>query len=382
MTLCIQSVSFQSMTKTAITLMALTCLVSATSCDASPDGPGGSNSGDGAGDGGAQTGDGDGDGDGGDGIDLGGGGGPAGPVCDDPMCVGATLQGECDAGLQIGAMDALDAARAIGLCQVASETSWGVVAATYVRADGQPLGPGLDIGHGLLSSFGAQVQPREGERMLVLSTGTARTPSDPGYQSVQGAWKDFDSHGAPAGYPKESPSCPGVTTGAPFDSSGLELTVRTPTDAKSLSYNLNFYTSEFPQFICTEFNDFFVAMLSPTLAGQTDGNISFDTLGNTISVNAGFLQVCTPQQAGGKPYDCPAGPGALAGTGFDEQPNGGSAATDWLVTTAPIEAPGSDITLRFATWDSTDGVLDSTVLIDNFRFELVEAPTETVPAPK
>ncbi|HSN96966.1 MAG TPA: choice-of-anchor L domain-containing protein, partial [Candidatus Nanopelagicales bacterium] len=145
-------------------------------------------------------------------------------------------------------------------------------------------------------------------------------------------------------------------------------------------FDLNFYTYEFPNYICSTFNDFFVAMLTPQLANMPDGNISFDSQGNTISVNAGFLQVCHAQTASnGAYFDCPLGPGQLAGTGFDDFSN--SAATAWLKTTAPIEAPGGEITLHFAVWDSGDGILDSTVLLDNFAFEAVETPTETQPLP-
>ena len=58
------------------------------------------------------------------------------------------------------------------------------------------------------------------------------------------------------------------------------------------------------------------------------------------------------------------------------------AATSWLVTTAPIEAPGGEITLHFTVWDSGDGALDSTVLIDNFRFDLGEGNVGTTPIPR
>jgi hypothetical protein len=171
-----------------------------------------------------------------------------------------------------------------------------------------------------------------------------------------------------------------VTTGEPHDSVGLRVTIRTPTNAKSLRFNLNFYTYEFPNYICDIFNDFFVAMLNPILSGFPDGNISFDAQGNTLSVNAGFLQVCHPQTASsGEFFECMLGPSQLAQTGFDDGMN--SAATGWLQTTAPVENPGGDITLEFSIWDSGDGILDSTTLIDNFRFEAVETPTQTEPVP-
>jgi len=311
----------------------------------------------------------------------------SGPQCTDPSCIGGGQQGNCDQTLAIDSSDAMDGARAIGLCQVASGSSWGVVSAEWVRSDGQPLvggdgglfGDGTDLpsGKGILDHFGGGISPREGSKLLGLSSGTARNPTDPGYADVGSDWKDSNPHGAPAGYPKESPSCPGVTTGEPYDSAGLRLVVKTPTDAKSLAFDFDFYTYEFPTYICSPYNDFFVAMMSPTPAGLPDGNISFDSQGNTISVNAGFLQVCTAQNAGGKDFPCALGPNELSGTGFESH-----AATSWLTTTAPIESPGSEITLHFAIWDSGDGVLDSTTLIDNFRFDVDENSVGTTPIPQ
>ena len=53
------------------------------------------------------------------------------------------------------------------------------------------------------------------------------------------------------------------------------------------------------------------------------------------------------------------------------------------MTTAPVEG-GSEFTIRFAIWDTGDTALDSTVLVDNFRWSAdpVGIDTETVPDPK
>lgn len=293
----------------------------------------------------------------------------------------------CDGSLAVDSADPMDAARAIGLCKVAQGQSWGVVSAKYVTADGQPL-ESFDlegVGRGILTAFGPAVKPQEGARLLALSSGSARQPNDPGYYSPAGHNKDYTTD-SPPGYPKESPACPDIITGAPHDSAGLRLVLQTPTNAKSLSFSLDFYTYEFPNFICDVYNDFFVAMLTPTPAGQSDGNISFDAKGNTISVNAGFLQVCHPQTASnGAFFDCPLGPDQLAGTGFDVDDFGlsttNSAATAWLKTTTALASPGQQIILDFAVWDSGDGYLDSTVLIDDLQFGLDETPTQTEPIP-
>ncbi len=291
----------------------------------------------------------------------------------------------CDGALDVASNDPVDGARAIGICKMADGERWGLISAEYILADGKPLAtldPG-GIGHGILTAFGPNVKPQEGASVLALSSGTARQPSDPGFGSPANYDKSYSS-GAPPGYPKKSPACPNVIAGEPHDSVGLRLRLKAPTNAKSLSFDLNFYTYEFPHYICDIYNDFFVAMLKPVPLGQSDGNISYDTLGNTISVNAGFLQVCHPQDASsGVYFDCPLGPAELVGTGFDVDPFGNettnSAATGWLKTSTLLANPGQEITLDFAIWDSADGLLDSTVLIDNFHFGLTETPTQTEP---
>ncbi|MFO0611753.1 MAG: choice-of-anchor L domain-containing protein [Polyangiaceae bacterium] len=317
-----------------------------------------------------------------------GGDGPTGGTFAATSSTGFSDVVQCDQNLALEATDPMDGAKAIGLCS-------GVTKAEWVRADGSALGQGdfgpggdgdLNLGKGILPAFGNTVKPREGARMLVLSSGSARTPTNVGYHSVKGWWKDNTQHSPPPNYPKASPACPNVVSGGVYDSAGLRLEIQPPETAKGMSFDFDFYTFEFPKYICSTYNDFFVALMTPTPAGLPDANISFDEIGNTISVNAGFLKVCHPQTASdGKFYACEDGPGDLAGTGFDGLDTGvtdNSAATNWLVTKAPITDPSVPITIQFAIWDAGDGVLDSTVLIDNFRFELEEVPVGTQPAPK
>ena len=290
----------------------------------------------------------------------------------------------CDTSLTIDSAVGTDAAKAMGLCRTTTEAAqgkqrtWGVIGASYVACDGSPppSSANFPLGHGLLAKLGTN-KPLEGAHMLALSSGTARDPSDPGYQDVGGFDKGYTCT-PPTGYPKESPACPGVTTGEPHDCAALRLVVRVPTNAKSFTYNENFFTYEFPSYICSEFNDFFVAMLTPKLAMLPDGNIAFDQAGNPISVNNSLLQVCSPQSAGGKTFACPLGPSTLSGTGFESH-----AATGWLKTQAPVDTlKGKDITMMFAVWDSGDGVLDSSVLIDNWVWSVDPASgATTVPQP-
>jgi hypothetical protein len=293
----------------------------------------------------------------------------------------------CDGAItDVADNDPMDGARAIGLCQISDGNSWGVVSAAYVMADGTPLGS--TIGHGLLDNFGPAVNVQEGSRMLVISSGTARRPSDLGFSSPEGA-DHAEESAMPPGFPYDPPSCPPGSSqpGTANDPVALELKIKAPANAKSISFNIDFYTYEFPQFICSQFNDFFVVLQTPAPANAVQGNISFDLQGNAVSVNNSLLQVCTAQNAGGKQFDCPLGPGELNATGFDEvNPlwGGPHAATGWLQTVSPVN-PGEVFTLRFAVWDVGDHILDSTALIDNFQFSVDETAkpnTTPVPTPK
>lgn len=273
---------------------------------------------------------------------------------------------ECDQSLPKAGFNPFDAAKALGLCKRGDPDAngWGVIEAQWVMPDGTPLG-NLD-GVGILKRFGVN-GPQMGGSMLVLSSGSAREPSDADYASSSKS-KGY-KHATPPGYPKESPACPGVTTGQAQDGVALELKIRVPSNVLSFSYQQNFFTWEYPKFICNRFNDFFVAMMDPAPDSLEDGNIAFDQDTNPISVNNSLLQVCAPGTYEGKTFGCPLGTSSLEGTGFE-----GHAATGWLITRAPVK-PGSEITLRFAIWDSGDGALDSTVLIDDFRFHVDEADT-------
>jgi hypothetical protein len=82
-----------------------------------------------------------------------------------------------------------------------------------------------------------------------------------------------------------------------------------------------------------------------------------------------------PCLAGGKTFDCALGTDQLAGTGFET-----GAATGWLVTQAPAE-PNTQITLRFVVYDSGDGVLDSTTIIDGFHWLPIAPDVGTNPIP-
>ncbi|MBW2455092.1 MAG: choice-of-anchor L domain-containing protein [Deltaproteobacteria bacterium] len=315
------------------------------------------------------------------------GGGPYVPA--DENCDGQDdeLPQSCDSQIPVDAMDPMDAARAVGLCKISSAPNdWGVYMVGWVLPNGTlpPNDPNYHLGHGVVTGFGPNVNVQEGTAMLALSSGTARQPNDPGWQSPGGFSKNIMGTGHPFGFPKESPSCGSAVTGSCNDGAALEVVLRAPSNAHGFSFDFDFYTFEWPVFVCSTYNDFFAAILEPFPQGQQDGNITFDQLNNPISVNNAFFEVCgcsggPPCLAGGINFTCALGTTELQGTGFEDH-----AATSWLQTQAPV-TPGSEFTIRWLAYDSGDGVLDSTALVDNW--EWIAEPgtnvgTEPVPNPR
>jgi hypothetical protein len=196
----------------------------------------------------------------------------------------------------------------------------------------------------------------------------------------------------PAGFPKSAAGCPmGTEVDDVID---VKLTIKVPANAKGVTFDFDFYSGEWPDFVCSPFNDSFIAYLRSSAfnAGNPD-NVSFDSSGNPISVNNGFFGVCTPNtptgcEGGGSTNAtsvCSLGPGQLAGTGFEDQgtwctqESAGGGATGWLTSKAPVKA-GETISLELIIWDTGDYNYDSSVLVDNLSWQ-PEEMTVPVTAP-
>jgi hypothetical protein len=125
-------------------------------------------------------------------------------------------------------------------------------------------------------------------------------------------------------------------------------------------------------YVCTQYNDEFLAVVQSTKSYPMPTNISFDANKNPITVNSGFFIVCQNDITKPQTQHCTQPPTNNNGTGY-ETPGPGEiipgGSTGWLTTTAPI-LPGEDITLRFVIFDEGDHILDSAVLIDNFQWGL------------
>jgi hypothetical protein len=62
----------------------------------------------------------------------------------------------------------------------------------------------------------------------------------------------------------------------------------------------------------------------------------------------------------------------LAGTGYEDDDGTGTpigGGTGWLTTTSPV-TPGETATVRFIIFDEGDHIYDSSVIIDNFQFQV------------
>jgi hypothetical protein len=314
----------------------------------------------------------------------------------------------CDTALTLADVDPNDAAKAIELCRTttASDRTYGVISAAYMRANGTAFSPALQVG--IQSMWGTNVNVQGGKNMLAMSTGFARSVGQAGACNAITCTTN-DAGVPPTGFPEDDPACPPTPVIA--DDVALELQIRVPTNATGYSFNFKFYSFEYPDWVCDThgYNDQFVALVTPPPAGayvpsgSTSGNISFDSSNHPVSVNIGFFDVCDPTTptrfaqhckattgatcpALPSPY-CPLGTSELAGTGFDvwHSKVGPDGATRWLQTQAPAQ-PGSVITIRFAIWDAGNSEYDSTVLIDNFQWiatgGTIPVGTTPIPTPK
>jgi hypothetical protein len=260
------------------------------------------------------------------------------------------------------------------------------------------------------------IKPQAGANMALLSTGLALDKNDPGFIEPQ-VGTAFDcsnefQHPLPNIMP--NPQCSSVLGNMSCepmmvkDYTELVVKLKAPTNANSFSFQFQFFSAEYPDFVCTIFNDEFLVLQESPMEFPQPTNISFDSNKNPITVNNGLFSVC---QNGSKPYDmnCKHPVTDLTGTGYEDPqsmasmgnpppgagplgtcgddymstcmmsitnpggdttggattPIGGS--TGWLTTTAPV-TPGEDVTLHFIIFDEGDHIYDSSVIIDNFQW--------------
>ncbi|MEZ4385823.1 MAG: DUF4215 domain-containing protein [Nannocystaceae bacterium] len=226
---------------------------------------------------------------------------------------------------------------------------------------------------------------REGESFLMLSSGVISAPNGQGIvtetagsQTGNGNNNNDDSDSFLPGYtPADDQSGvlqPQWTKGNsnPNDKIWLSFKTVVPTGAQGYAIDFAFFSSEWPVYHDTSFNDLFVAW---QVAEEFTGNIStIGDLPTTITaLNPHWTADNNPSC--GNPPDTD-GPGfscnepQLAGTGFE-----GHAGTTWVRINQPI-MEGADLEVFFFVADMADSILATGVLLDRFRFSC----TECIPA--
>jgi hypothetical protein len=316
----------------------------------------------------------------------------------------------CDQALQSNSTNAMDYATAIDLCQTATmqDRKWGVIDAALTLPDGTgTLDP---VSYAIRHHFGTGVMPQGGVSMAIISTGAAAGKGDtaPDYH-------DFVSYMGTktSGFPQDfyqlngnklpnAPGCPDPIDTAANDPVMLTMHIRVPSNAHSFSLKSNFFSAEFPEWTCSEFNDFFVILLdsaySGTPANPMDKNLAFYTQPQTmqkvpVGVNlahgdTGLFTQCMNGTTGcdgqqGTISTCTS-TAQLQATGFDDSDSGACDAnslkgggTGWLTTTGNVN-PGEIITLRIAIWDTSDHAYDSLAVIDGFQWSADSSTPGTV----
>ncbi len=319
----------------------------------------------------------------------------------------------CDGGLPSDSSDPLHYAKAIDLCQFTTENPpsklkrWGVISGAFTRSSG--AGAPAANARAIRPGFGA-IAPQKNARVAVLSTGNAADGDDtsPPYAPFQGG----TALGTDAAVPTDwlaangndfpnAPGCPEPQGGAiGRDTILLKLRIRAPTNALSFSARVYMLSSEYPEWVCSPANDFFLALVDGLGAGNpSDRNIAvyknnqnqvFPLGVNLLRAAAGLFARCKNGPVGcgtgavPGTYNGCTGNADLVGTGMDllnpapkffgdpgycdtnNQVGGG---TGWLKMSGNVK-PGETLELRFVLWDTGDAWYDSVVLLDDFAWSI------------
>ncbi len=314
----------------------------------------------------------------------------------------------CDQGLASNSSAATDYAKAIDICQMTTtaEKRWGLLEARLTLADGN--GTPDPNSHSIRPKFGGKVMPQGGSSVAVISSGGAAAKGDTNppyrdfisYETTKTSPFPGDFVAANGGSLPNAPGCPEPEGSAANDPVMLTMKLRVPTNARSFSLRSNFFSSEFPEYTCSPYNDFFVVLIdSMSPDNPADKNLAFYTPpGSTDKVpvgvnlgygNTGLFTQCTNGATGcasnvaGSITSC-TGTDDLQGTGFDDPAPGTcdaaslkGGATGWLTTSGNV-VPGETITLRSAIWDTTDHALDSLAVVDGFKWSAEPSTPGTV----
>jgi hypothetical protein len=256
----------------------------------------------------------------------------------------------------------------------------------------------LHVHRGLLGTHG-EYAPREGERMVILSSGRAadvpRTHAQLHCEPLTCPSTALDLGGPTALPPPmqvspvddvqtcaDDPSLVGTgdcsntlatqwsAGDGAHDYAELRMTTKVPETADAFTYQFAFFSAEYPVWTTegSPWNDMYVAWLE---SEAWTGNISFDELGNPISINGVFLDYLDADSPLCERIPCVAP--ELDGFAMD-----GHAGTRWLETVAPV-VPGEEVEVIFAIFDLSDAFFDTVVLLDGVHWGCTDLPPLTQP---
>jgi hypothetical protein len=248
----------------------------------------------------------------------------------DGWCISGNCQADvcCDGCCDFGTLGSDDLPGAMELCGYDSLEIQGPSQCRRIIAD-----------FGNFSHSDSAVEGGD-SAMVHLSTGSAsNTGNQQNGQNLQTNGADPD----------------GSTNGNVFDLCGFEVTLKAPPGAKGFAFDFLFFSSEYPEWVGSQFNDSFNVMMSSQVFDNQ--NIAFDSNLNPISINVAFFTICNGD-------GCSEPASTLQGTGFDDGVGG---ATGWLTTTVPV-IPNETFTIRFVVYDEGDHIFNSETLINNFRW--------------
>jgi hypothetical protein len=262
----------------------------------------------------------------------------------------------------VGAIGLLTAPGAIAAISPVSNTNGGagLLADAIEAPPTDVVGAGFDENPGFLTPNGTANAPLSsfptaGGTFSILTTGhvgfaddpNANVPDDPGALDD----KSLDLNG---GGPTDGQHARGNTD---FDATVLRVNVDVPATANCLTFDFQFYSEEYQDFVNTAYNDGFIAELDSSTwttngsAIQAPGNFAFDPSGDVISVNSSGNTSMTAGNAAGTTYD-----GATP-----------------LLSASKQVTPGNHA-LYLSIFDQGDQVLDSAAFLDNLRVGFVPDP--------
>ncbi len=204
----------------------------------------------------------------------------------------------------------------------------------------------------ILSSLGT-MNPTDGDSFTLLSTGIA---------GAEIATTNVENPGSERGTWFEGGQYPRNRWPYVYDRATLSMELMVPDDMNYIYYDVQFFSTEYPEYVGDVYNDKFTA----TVTSPSKGSSSY-----VIDINTGHFILDS--------HDIP-------GTGFDVFSTSGNPSDVDMVDTTP-RTPGADagatslhtagghsvspneqITITFDIQDVYDNQFDSTVFIDNLRF--------------